>query len=57
MYKSIIQVKPLSDYMLQLTFEDNSVRKFDVKPYLDIGIFSELKDINLFNSVHIAYET
>ncbi len=27
------------------------VRRFDVKPYLDKGIFQELKDWSLFNSV------
>ena len=27
------------------------VKVFDMKPYLDIGIFKELKDLQLFNSV------
>jgi len=28
-----------------------------MKPYLDIGVFKELKDINLFNSVRISFDT
>ncbi len=44
-------VKPNSDYTLTLTFTTGEVRIFDMKPYLDIGIFQELKDRRLFNSV------
>ncbi|MCP5052298.1 MAG: DUF2442 domain-containing protein, partial [bacterium] len=34
-----------------LTFANNEVKVFDMKPYLDIGIFKELKELQLFNSV------
>ena len=44
-------VKPNPDYTLTLLFDNDEVRVFDVKPYLDIGIFTELKDMSLFNSV------
>ena len=44
-------VKPNPDYTLTLLFTNGEVRSFDVKPYLDIGIFTELKDMSLFNSV------
>lgn len=44
-------VKPNPDYTLTLLFANGEVRLFDVKPYLDIGIFIELKDKSLFNSV------
>jgi hypothetical protein len=44
-------VKPSSNYTLILTFTNNEVKIFDMKPYLDKGIFKELKDISLFNSV------
>jgi hypothetical protein len=48
----IKEVKPSSkDFTLTLTFENGEVGIFDVKPYLDIGIFKELKDFGLFNSV------
>ncbi len=44
-------VKPNRDYTITLLFTNGHVRRFDVKPYLDKGIFQELKDWNLFNSV------
>ena len=44
-------VKPNPDYTLTLVFTDGSARRFDVKPYLNLGIFQELKDLALFNSV------
>ena len=43
--------KPNPDYTLILTFTTGEVRVFDVKPYLNIGIFRELRDMGIFNSV------
>jgi hypothetical protein len=47
----IKSVKPDSDYTLILTFANGEVKSFDMKPYLNKGIFRELKDLRLFNSV------
>ena len=47
----VIAVHPNPDYTLTLTFTTGEVRSFDVKPYLGIGIFQELQDKGLFNSV------
>jgi hypothetical protein len=44
-------VTPNRDYTVTLTFTNDEVKVFDMKPYLDIGIFKELKDLSLFNSV------
>jgi len=57
MYKGIINVKPLPDYKLLLTFDNNEIRKFDVSPYLNHGIFSELTDVSIFNSVHVSFDS
>lgn len=38
MYK-VAAVKPLPNYELLLTFTNHEVRRFDVKPYLNKGIF------------------
>lgn len=48
MYLSIKDVKPLENYLLLLTFENGEKREFDMKPYLDFGIFQELKDLRIF---------
>ncbi|MBC8198146.1 MAG: DUF2442 domain-containing protein [Candidatus Marinimicrobia bacterium] len=48
----IKKVKPNSKkYTLTITFDNDEIGLFDMKPYLNIGIFKELKDISLFNSV------
>jgi len=57
MYLSVIKVKPLIDYKLELTFENKEVKIFDVGPYLDTGLFKKLKDENFFNMVKVSYDT
>jgi len=47
----IKSVKPNPDFTLTLVFTNNEVRRFDVRPYLDIGTFRSLKDPGIFNSV------
>ena len=57
MYLSVKEVKPLEDYYLLLKFENNEEKLFDVKPYLNIGKFQELKDENLFKSVKVCFDS
>ena len=47
----VLNVIPNNDFTLSLTFTNGEVKIFDVKPYLDIGIFKELKKREIFNSV------
>ncbi|MFH2124500.1 MAG: DUF2442 domain-containing protein [Pseudomonadota bacterium] len=44
-------VHPGDNYTLNILFENNEERVFDVKPYLDKGIFTQLKDHGIFKSV------
>jgi len=44
-------VVPNKDFTLSLTFINGEKKIFDVKPYLEIGIFRELKKPEIFNSV------
>ena len=57
MYIGVKAVKPLSNFELLLTFEDDSQGIFDVKPFLNLGKFSELRNESLFRSVHISFDT
>jgi hypothetical protein len=57
MYLGIKRVEPLPEYKLLLTFENDEQRIFDVYPYLDHGIFSELKDESKFKSVHVKFDS
>ena len=51
MNPTVINVKPEQNYFLTLSFSNGETGRFDVNPYLDKGIFQELKDISKFNSV------
>ena len=55
--KKVVLVKANEDFSLDLKFNDNTVRRFDARPYLDFGVFNELKDIGYFKQVRIAYGT
>ena len=45
------------DFSIDLRFNDGSVKRFDVKPYLDRGVFKELKDLDYFRQVTVAFGT
>ena len=57
MYLAIKNVKPLKNYLLLLKFENGEEKIFDVKPYLNIGKFQELKDENVFKSVKVSFDS
>ena len=57
MYLAIKDVKPQDNYLLLLTFENGEKRQFDMKPYLDFGIFEELKDVSLFKTVKTSFDS
>ena len=47
----VIKVDADNDYTLFVELSDGRSGKFDVKPYLDKGVFAELKDKNYFKQV------
>ena len=49
-----VDVKPLANYNLEVTFDNGEIKIFDVKPYFVNPWFLKLKDIQKFNTVHIA---
>jgi hypothetical protein len=57
MYPAVKEVIPGNDYTLLLTFDNGDKRKFDMKPYLNLGIFRELKDVSKFNSVRVSFDS
>jgi hypothetical protein len=46
-----IEVKPLEQYRLLITFDNNEQRIFDVTPYLNDSFFAPLRNMAIFNSV------
>jgi hypothetical protein len=57
MYFELKAVSPQDDYMLLLTFENGEQRLFDMKPLLNKGIFRELKDPAMFNTVRVCFHS
>ncbi len=55
MNPTVITVKPEKDYKLAITFDNGEKRLFDVTPYLDKGIFTELKNVKYFRKVSVAF--
>lgn len=55
MYWDVTSVKPLSDFRIEVEINDGRKGIFDVKPYLNRGVFRELQDINYFNRVGILF--
>jgi hypothetical protein len=48
------KVKPLDNYCLMLWFENEEKKIFDLKPYLNKGVFNKLKNPALFASVRVV---
>jgi len=55
--KKVVAVRANKDFTLDLQFNDGSLRRFDATPYLNYGVFTELKDIHYFQQVRIAFGT
>jgi len=53
MYWDVKTVKPLPGYRIYVEIEDGRRGTFDLNPYLDFGVFRELRDVHYFNQVGI----
>ncbi|MBI4356753.1 MAG: DUF2442 domain-containing protein [Gammaproteobacteria bacterium] len=53
MTPNVHTVEPKTNYVLRVEFENGEVCDFDVTPYLDKGIFKELKNKRYFNQVKV----
>lgn len=49
-----IDVKPLNDYKLEIKFDNEEIKIFDVKPYFKFKIFKELQQNKKFDKVKIS---
>ena len=53
----VTQVQALNDFVLRVSFKDNSTKLFDVKPYLEYPAFQRLKSGDLFFKAHVEQGT
>jgi hypothetical protein len=57
MYFAVTEVTPLENYNLRLKFKNGEEKIFDMKPYLEKGIFKELKDESVFKTAKVSFDT
>jgi Protein of unknown function (DUF2442) len=50
-------VQVLPDHCLGLRFDNGEVGSLDIKPYLDFGVFSRLRDPVVFAQVAVRFDT
>lgn len=55
MYWDVKKVRPMDDYQIYVELEDGREGLFDLKPYLEHGVFKELKDKVYFSKVDIVF--
>ena len=57
MYFAVSDVEPLKNYQILLTFKNGEQKIFNMKPYLETGIFCELIDEKIFKTVRVQFDT
>lgn len=57
MIPDVVHIEVLSDYRIKVTLSNGATGIFDVKPYLDRGVFDELRDYGYFRRARIEFGT
>ena len=57
MYPAVISVACEEDYTLSVAFDNGEIGLLDMKPYLDFGVFKEILNPGVFESVHVSFDT
>ncbi len=48
-----VRVKPLQNYLILVSFNNGENRVYNCYPLLEDKLFSELRDVSFFNTVHV----
>jgi len=51
----VVSAEPMENYRLKIELSTGKQGIFDVSPYLDKGVFCELKEENYFRQVKVAF--
>ena len=57
MYPAVTNVMPREDYTLFIEFDNGESGTLDMKPLHDFGVFTQLKDHNVFQQVRVAFDS
>jgi hypothetical protein len=55
MYWDVVDVEPLDDYRIRVRLKNGKEGVFDLQPYLEHGVFQQLKDPVYFRRVSIVF--
>ncbi len=55
--KKLVSAKANDDLTLDLQFNDGKIKRLNMKPYVDFLVFQELKNIDYFKNIKIAFGT
>jgi hypothetical protein len=48
------RIRPAEDYLLELLFQNGERRVFDLKPYLNRGVFARLHNLAIFRAARVV---
>ena len=57
MYPAVVSVACERDYILSIAFENGEKGLLDMKPFLDFGVFKEIRDPKIFETVRVSFDT
>lgn len=57
MNSRVAKIKAQKDYCLLITFANGEEKLFDIKPYLETGVFKSLKKLAMFGTARAEYGT
>jgi len=55
--ETVISVVPKDDFQMLVTFSTGETKLFDARPYLEKGVFTRLKNLELFKQAYVAFDT
>lgn len=55
--ESVISVVPKDNFQILVTFSTGETKLFDARPYLEKGVFTRLKNPELFKQAYVAFDT
>lgn len=55
--ESVVGVRTHDDFSLKIELDTGETRIFDMRPYLDKGVFLRLQDAALFKQAYVSFDT
>jgi hypothetical protein len=56
-YPSVVDVIADDNYRIHVEFDNKESGTLDMTPYLGFGVFSTLKDLSVFNTARVSFDT